>query len=636
MRLKRLRIQNFRSFLDSTVEFPERGMVLIRGRDLATGESSGTGKTAVFLGIAYALDCLPPGFTAKALKCWFSKDDLQVTLTLDVDGREVIVSRGKETSIDYGDRKVSGAKAYAEELPKLVKIPLTFLTALTYRPQDTKGLFVSMEPSEKIEFLIELLGLGQIVSAVETANAAADDFNDSLVTVESNIGIEQSRFDAYQSNRPSPPAPLSPPVEMAALESSLVAVKAQIAELDRKEKELAFEHQTSVASRLQELDAEIAQARQFEANLLDADRKRQVAAQNEAKARSEERLSLQRKITRLEGIQQECVRVERMIAKMRENKCPTCDQPWSAEHKLEDLEVQLASSREELAGFPAVSEELSKLLAKSQPTFESDPRLAICRDVARRLSDEKFKVSTRSDQSDGLGVQKQSLVRQNNELVKEIAVLKSLMDRHEVEKTDYAKRLMAHEIFVTGVQTALDGLKAKKERVGLRLAAERDFVAAMGKQGFLGKIVEEVLFEISDEATKWLGRLANANRIGVIFSTETEKGRQQIKLLVDVRGNRAKPEAVLSGGQLTSLAQAIDLAMMSVISRRRGGVVPGWLCLDEVFNGQGLVTKEGALEIIKELSENRLVLVIDHGTETAEVFSRTVNIEFNEGTSKVV
>ena len=48
------------------------------------------------------------------------------------------------------------------------------------------------------------------------------------------------------------------------------------------------------------------------------------------------------------------------------------------------------------------------------------------------------------------------------------------------------------------------------------------------------------------------------------------------------------------------------------------------------------MTREGALEVFREQAEDRLILVIDHGTETKEAFSQTIDVEFHAGVSEVV
>jgi len=68
---------------------------------------------------------------------------------------------------------------------------------------------------------------------------------------------------------------------------------------------------------------------------------------------------------------------------------------------------------------------------------------------------------------------------------------------------------------------------------------------------------------------------------------------------------------------LSAVYLATDLAIIDVVSRRLG-VAPGWLVLDESFEGLGPVEKEAYLEVLNNYARNKLVLIIDHGTETKE------------------
>jgi len=168
----------------------------------------------------------------------------------------------------------------------------------------------------------------------------------------------------------------------------------------------------------------------------------------------------------------------------------------------------------------------------------------------------------------------------------------------------------------------------------LEVNLEKDFVSLMGREGFLGLIFEEILQEIAAEANSRLGFLANVNRTSLGFSTETDKGKKQIQTWVDIRGHRSKFEVGLSGGMKTSVQQVVDMAVMTVIGRRTG-VTPGWLCLDEVFDGQGRVTKEAALEVLQESAKERLILVIEHDKQLQEVFQKRIEVLFNNGVSSV-
>ena len=81
--LKSLSLAGFRSFVEqATVEFPESGLVLVRGTNTdSSGVSSGSGKSSLLLGISYALGYCP--FPATELQSWYGDNDLSVTAVFD-------------------------------------------------------------------------------------------------------------------------------------------------------------------------------------------------------------------------------------------------------------------------------------------------------------------------------------------------------------------------------------------------------------------------------------------------------------------------------------------------------------------------------------------------------------------------
>lgn len=639
MRLKSLRIQNFRSFADASFVFPANGTVLIRGRDLSTGESSGTGKSAIFLAIAHALDILPTGLSAKALQNWNSDKDLQVELRLDIDGVEYVLMRGKKTCILSGETVVvSNAGSYSEGVRKLLHgVPPMVFRSLTYRPQRENGFFLSMGPSEKIEFLSEVLGLIAIEQAIEKAEKAAKQLE--IQVQEARVGVETYTNAITVLGIP----PEAPNVDLPALQNALEVVQKTKADAEKAEDAARQEMENSVADQRKQLDIRIgelgaarAKACEFENQLLAADeRKRaEVATHNEKVATEVSRLT--RAIDKIKSQRTEIQALESQLAALQASECPTCHRSWddSAQTAVE-VAQKLALLQRDARTLPGLNDEIANLLQSKRPAVIPDPKIAVCREIAEKLSGDMLQVSMAKLQYPAELEQAYQKARK----AREEAGLQVLPCKLQI--ADAEARLRSHQTLLETHKTKLADLnrhltewRVKLTSALTALNAEKDFVAAMGRTGFLGRIVSDVLYEIAQEANQWLGRMANINRTSLSFTTETEKGKQKIQTWVDVRGNRVRPETSLSGGQMTSLEQAIDLAVMSVISRRRGGVIPQWLCLDEVFNGLGQVTKESALEILREIGKTKLVMVIDHGSEFKEAFDQTIDIVFENGVSK--
>jgi DNA repair exonuclease SbcCD ATPase subunit len=84
----------------------------------------------------------------------------------------------------------------------------------------------------------------------------------------------------------------------------------------------------------------------------------------------------------------------------------------------------------------------------------------------------------------------------------------------------------------------------------------------------------------------------------------------------------------------TAVELAVDLSLADVIAERTG-VYPGWLILDEAFDGLDLPAKRACMELLREASETRLILVIDHATEMKEMFDATIVVRSRGGRSTI-
>lgn len=641
MRLKSLRLQNFRSFFDSTIQFPETGLTLIQGTDSSTGESSGTGKSSIFLGLAYALDILPPAFSAKSLQNWSSEEALQVTLTLTHNDREITLYRGRKTLVDFGDRQVSGAKSYPEALKEIFGVSPEVLAALTFRPQNTNGFFLGMTPSEKIEFLSKVLGLESIENAVEASQAQAKALTATLATLDSEAQRARSRLEIASSEilpTPEDPDLLKPVfVEKSQLYQQAVEKRSKA---ENKLLATQVSLRTERASEIKVANESLERTKKF-LGTLTTNQAAQAKVQREKEQAARQNLQkLISTIQRLDSQKPLLLKAKENLQRLTAGSCPTCEREWDKTEALrEKTKQQIASYEQEEQGraiYESQKQEIQATLSVSSE-IPQDPRIAELRLLESKLEKDLVRLESVNTHPEILTLQTQvsDLKAEESTCKSEMKDVEYRLDKATASQNSFQFMLDNKNKRVATAKEEVEALLLKAAAVEMQCRAERDFALMLGREGFLGLIVDEVLHEISTEANTRFGKLANVNRVSVSFSTENEKGKRQIQTWVDVRGFRTKFESGLSGGQQTSLEQVIDLAVGSVISRRTGGKIPGWLCLDEVFNGQGRVTKEAVFEVLQEFACDRLILVVDHSLEFKEAFAQSIDVVFENGQSKV-
>src|SRR5260370_42239412 len=97
----------FRSFAEEAyIKFPETGLVLIRGNDNKSGESSGTGKSNVNLAIAYALD-FPGQLPATEVQSCLTDEPTQAFLSLGPPQGALGIGRGTKNLLKIRDQTIT-------------------------------------------------------------------------------------------------------------------------------------------------------------------------------------------------------------------------------------------------------------------------------------------------------------------------------------------------------------------------------------------------------------------------------------------------------------------------------------------------------------------------------------------------
>lgn len=205
--------------------------------------------------------------------------------------------------------------------------------------------------------------------------------------------------------------------------------------------------------------------------------------------------------------------------------------------------------------------------------------------------------------------------------------------QNEVRQAQYAREQNAYH----RLSKDIEGLNGLVEEHLKGFARESDLAIAL--KAFLGSVFDEVLDEISVETNDLLRGLKNVATTTIAFVSDktTEKGgvKQQIRPLILKGGVEMDWEVDLSGGQGTSLELAVDLAVGKVIGRRTGKM-PGWLLLDEAFDGMDLAVKETSLEILQKAAQDRLICIVDHSSELRDAFTGFVDVESSNEISRIL
>ena len=717
-RLKWVAIRAFRSFVDRTViNFPETGIVLVRGLNRETGGSSGTGKTSINLAINYALGiCHLP---ATNLQSWLTETPMQVELCLDTSEGEVIITRGEKFVLSVNGHVMKGGnKILEEKLQQIIGLPSELLEALTYRRQMTRGQFLSKANGDKQSFLTVLLGLQKYEAAIEQTNKNITSLEPKRALLLEDVRLCQEEVDRHQKLVGDPALLDEVPYHMAvsgcqdeikSLETKIEQTEAAIAQA-----KLAIQEQTDkiirdnipklqglefflqglknaplpVVDRTEEerLNELLSQAKGFLEAALVEDQKVLEAERDHARELQGQLDQARKDLIHVEQLKKQGRACLEQIAELEKSVCFNCLQPWvkavDQKKQLEDKMVEIANAIEERQLEGCLDGRINRLEVEVQVAWKHTPNPDIkkleaievqlrhqCADIEqandrmeqdaqseRDMAIAQAELALKSAQTEATmaaqvhqGNSLERLQRPYEELDGYRSALKLVNSRlqgcqneaHQASLRNAEARHRA-ETEIRLLQEALKRLETAQARaaeVTGRLAAEEDFLALVGRQGFLGAIYDEVLWEVSDETNRILSGIPNTAHVLVNFKSETltQKGKisKEIVPVATINGHEAPLKAGCSGGMYGAVELAVDLAVGAVVSRRTGAV-PNWVILDEAFEGLGPIEKAGCLEILQSCAADKLILVVDHASEIKEAYPQTIDVEYSHEVSRLV
>jgi DNA repair exonuclease SbcCD ATPase subunit len=194
-RLTKLTVQDFGPFVNKhSVDLPENGLSLIRGKVLETGDGSGAGKSYLLNAISYVLGFCP--FPGTELQSWYTDEPPQASLEILTDKGKLTLTRKKGLTLksDFLPEKEYRGKAAEAQLDAVFGMDKKLREQATYRPQGAPGLFLEMDDAEKKSFLAKVLDLEKYELVADQAAKTASKLEQDCELKKSTYNIH---LDAY-------------------------------------------------------------------------------------------------------------------------------------------------------------------------------------------------------------------------------------------------------------------------------------------------------------------------------------------------------------------------------------------------------------------------------------------------------
>jgi len=204
MKLKKIILNNIRSYKKQEIEFPD-GSILLSG-------DIGSGKTSILLGIEFALFGLQPGQRGSSL-LRNGENEGRIEIEFEVEGIDVLIERslkkGKTISQDYcsitinGEKKEISVTELKNEVLRLLNYPKEFTKKqnilykfTVYTPQEEMKQIILQDPETRINTLRHVFGIDKYKRILENISILTLKIREEKRTKEGiTANLEQDRMN---------------------------------------------------------------------------------------------------------------------------------------------------------------------------------------------------------------------------------------------------------------------------------------------------------------------------------------------------------------------------------------------------------------------------------------------------------
>lgn len=576
MKITDLMIKNFLSIGEAHYQFPTSGLVLLSGFDEDLGRSNGAGKSSFFHSLCWCLyGELPKEIKVEELIRRGEKV-CAVAVKFDIDGTVYTVVRKRPSSLEVlvGKEKLKGNPKYLQAFIETT-IGLSYKQFLitSYFPQKgDSSRFIKQTDALAKDFLSTILSFNKTEQAYKKIHLMMKDQDTLLSTKSGEVSSLESSINRFKSiaEMPSPEMPNK---------AEILRVKG---ELDLVNVQTANEPDTAI------VDGEIAKFVKAIASLL----QRKMSA-NDSENKIKAHLA---RIAHLETSEAHTL------------TCPSCAADLlESQGSLVQFDAATAEQikADKISTLRAEIVELEAKLAVDKSLMSKEPELQ------KKLDDLRFKRQQARHDYD-MGIQKKSFLQEQMQAFKKaiVAAQQSISQKDQIitQLSEMQGQYITKSAELQDLQQELMELAAAK--------------AVMSPTGAIAYSLDSVMEEINSEVGQYLDIFSHNS-----MSYRITSGDDKAKVTHTINKNGQDVSVgSLSGGEERGLILSVDLGLSEVIVKKSGVNLPSVLMLDECFDGLDYIGKEKVIDALREIANDRCIIVIDHSTEMCALFDQSIRV----------
>ena len=655
MIIKKIKLENIRSYLNQEIEFP-LGTVLLAG-------NVGSGKSTILLALDFALFGLQKNLEGASL-LRNGETHGKVEVVLDIDGKEVKIKRalrkeGQRILQDAGNIVIENelknltATQLKHEIVSLLNYPRDivkkhkpfFYRYTVYTPQEDMKHILLADKETRLDVLRKVFGVDKykrlkensaiIISWLKGLRKEYEGFSSDLEVKKQELAGKQKTLNNLKAEINK----LLPEIEN--IKNSILAEKKRERELKnkienvsklkqdltKKEAELKFlvQRKESLVKEIDNLEKEISSFEFKDINL--------EKIKSEIDKKEKELMNLEKEIDEAKKVvaeyQAKKENSQELLDKISKlDICPTCKQEVTEEHKQKIRDVE----NKKIENFENMIKEFSKKLEEKLSAKESikadiellrheEKEASIYKTKLELLEEKKKRNSLLKQELSSLAPKIEDLEKEKSKIEDEILSFGDLEKQYQVLMLKI-EELLAKEKELLTQKASLEGeiknisatileleneIKSKElamKKVGkikeLISFIEKDFSALLDQVE--REIMLKIHYDFDSTFQKWFYMLMDNELIKVRLDEEFTPIIEQNGYNIDYN--------YLSGGERTAVALAYRLALNHVINTLMANIkTRDLIILDEPTDGFSAEQIERMRYLLQELKAKQIIIV---------------------------
>ena len=671
MIIKKLKLQNIRSYKEAVIDFP-LGKTLFEG-------NIGSGKSTILMAIEFALFGLGSEKGGSLLRA--GEESGSVSIIFDCDGTEYTARRElkrKKNSIQQTDRCVlkspEGVTEYTPgELKEKILEILDFNEPTDpkaqsviyhyaiYTPQEEMKAILNFKPDLRMQTLRKAFRIEDYKTAGEHAKSlqrdirsraevleGLSDSKEDLAKIEENNGLIKTTEEELtilkkqeSENRELLGELKSKREELTVTQLALTKSVGRLSGLDgllKSKQEQALKAQGQIQSLRQKLDDLEPKLHELE-EMKDPVEKSLKQLKDAITATEKESKELENRSTTIQA------KVDDYGSIIENGICPTCDRPADAKEfasKIEEKNSKLELARKASEECVTQLQELRDLFEKKRSYETSLLTLDIYKknrgdynqDLTlwnTQLSEAELAIGNTNDQLASVSADLAKL----RETTEQLEALKQQIEKIETEGKEITGHILTANANIQNLQKRNEELnKEIKKKTELKSKASKLNDYQIWVQDYfiptLQIIEQQVMNRIKEDFDsqfqKWFNVLVDDPGKEARIDEEFTPLVQQDGMDQDVM--------YLSGGEKTSVALAYRLALNNIVGKVSAGAKSNLLILDEPTDGFSKEQLGKVREILDEI-KNPQVILVSHETELESFADQVIKVSKINGESKI-